>query len=85
MYIYNPDTNAIELVAQGLQSLPQLKKRLLMAAERADLITKEQYSTIIPTGLYSDVNGDVIGHFPMPENASETFKTLYNQSMRAQQ
>lgn len=85
MYLFNPENNSIELVAQGLQSLPQLKKRVLMAAERAELITNEQYSTIIPTGLYSDVNGDVIGHFPMPENASDTFKNLYNQSMRAQQ
>ena len=67
VYLFNPKTNAIELVSQGLQSLPQLKKRVLMAAERANLITKDQYSTIIPTGLYSDVNGGVIGHFPMPD------------------
>jgi len=85
MYIYNPDTHAIELIAQGLQSLPQLKKRVLMAAERADLITHDQYSTIIPTGLYSDVKGDIIGHFPMPANAPDTFKHLYEHSLEAKQ
>ena len=85
VYLFNPVSNSIELVSQGLQALPQLKKRILMAAERAQLISHEQYSTIIPTGLYSDVEGNIIGHFPMPTNSPDTFKTLYNQSLETNQ
>lgn len=81
LYIFNPEINSVELIAQGLQSLPDLKKRIIAAAERANLITPERAQMVRGTGLYQTTTGDISNGFPMPDDAPETFKQFYFQSV----
>lgn len=83
-YLFNPKTQKVELIAQGLQSLPDLEKRIIYAASRAGLISDSQAQTIRATGLYQSVDGHVSGGFPMPADAPKEFKMLYEQSQNQQ-
>lgn len=80
-FLFNPNNNTVELISQGLQSLPDMKTRIIYAAERNGIISPEQAEKIRASGLYKNVNGDVAGDFPFPENAPETFKKLYLESV----
>lgn len=83
MYLYEPETNSFELIGMGLQSLSQLEKRTVYAASRSGLITEEQFNTIKPTNQYQSPDGS-INELPVPENAPEMFKQLYQQSLAQQ-
>jgi len=78
-YIFNPETNTIELIAQGLQSLPQLKDRIIAASERAGLISTDQANLTHGSGLYQSLDGQYSAGVPFPDDAPEEFKTLYSQ------
>lgn len=81
LFLYDPESDSVSLISQGLQALPELKKRVVYAAERSGLISTEQADTIRGTGLYQDVNGQLSGGFPLPEDAPDTFKQFYIQSL----
>ncbi|WP_305817413.1 hypothetical protein [Photobacterium leiognathi] len=72
-----------ELIGMGLQSLSQLEKRTVYAASRSGLITEEQFNTIKPTNQYQSPDGS-INELPVPDNAPEMFKQLYQQSLAQQ-
>lgn len=81
MYLYNAENSTIELISQGMQSLTELKERLLYASLRAGLIGEQEFQLTRPSGLYLTTDGYVSGGFPLPENAPETFLKLYNKSL----
>ena len=83
-YLFNPQSNTVELISEGLQSLPQLEKRLLHASLRTGLITEEQLNLTRPSGLFVSPDGEVMGGYPLPGNAPQQFQELYNKAMQAQ-
>lgn len=80
-YLFNPKTQSVELIAQGLQSLPDLQKRIIYAAQRSGLITEDEAKTIRATGLYQNTEGFVGGGIPLPADAPKEFIKLYEQSV----
>lgn len=80
MYLYEPQSQSVELIAQGLQSLPQLETRTVLAAHRVGLMTEEDVKLTRPVGLYPDINGNITGAVEAPNNAPEEFKELFNKA-----
>lgn len=83
-YLFNPQNNSVELISQGLQSLPELQKRILHASVRFGLITEEQLNLTRPSGLFVTPTGEITGGYPLPENAPQQFLDLYNHSRKLQ-
>lgn len=79
-YLFNPDTQKVELVGQGMHSLPDLKNRLIHAALRGGMIDEQQYQLTRPTGLYTNPNGYVSGSLRVPDDAPQEFIDLYKKS-----
>lgn len=82
-YLFNPANSSIELVTQGMQSLTELKERIIYSSLRAGLIDEDQFKLTRVSGLYLTLDGYVSGGYPLPDNAPETFKKLYNDSLSA--
>lgn len=78
-YLFNPKNKAIELVSQGVQSVTDLKDRIMLAALRGGIIDEQQYQLTKPVGLYLTPDGYVSYGIGMPDNAPETFKNLYSE------
>jgi conjugal transfer pilus assembly protein TraF len=83
-YLFNPQNNTVELISEGLQSLPELEKRMLHASLRSGLITEDQLNLTRPSGLFVSPEGEVTGGYPIPSNAPQEFQDLYNKAMQAQ-
>lgn len=82
LYLYNSETNETSLISQGLQSAPQLEKRILYSANRAKLISDEEMKLTRPSGLYKDINGNIGGATNVPDNAPKEFMDLYQKSLQ---
>ncbi|MFA0356896.1 conjugal transfer protein TraF [Vibrio breoganii] len=82
-YLFNPNNNRFELIAQGLQSLTQLQTRIIYAAERAEIISAQDVERTRSSGLYQSVNGEY-SQFPFPSDAPQEFKDFYYQSTGGQ-
>lgn len=80
-FLFDPERNKVELISQGLQSLSELKKRIIYAAERLEFINEKQVNLTRPSGLYVKPNGQFSGEFPLPVNAPKEFLNLYNESL----
>jgi len=52
VYLANPKDNAISPVSQGLVAVPELKRRILIAAVTSGWIDKEQFEETRPAGGY---------------------------------
>ncbi len=81
IYLFNPNDSSFEMVTQGLQSLPDLRKRIILAAERAELVTAQQAELIRGSGLYQTTEGEISNGFPLPDYAPQKFKEFYLQSI----
>ncbi|ELA9367427.1 conjugal transfer protein TraF, partial [Vibrio parahaemolyticus] len=81
IYVFNPNNEQFEIVSQGLQSLTELKRRTIAAAERAAIITPEQAQLMRGTGLYQTTEGDISNGFPLPDHAPDLFKQMYFESI----
>ncbi|EOX3379444.1 conjugal transfer protein TraF [Vibrio cholerae] len=82
IYVFNPNNERFEVVAQGLQSLTELKRRTIAAAERAEIITPEQAQLMRGSGLYQTTEGDISNGFPLPDHAPDLFKQMYFESIK---
>lgn len=80
-YLFNPSTSSVELVSQGMQSLSELKERILYATLRSGLIDEQTFELTRPAGLYLTADGHVSGGYPVPENAPKEFQKLYTESL----
>ena len=81
IYLFNPNKESFEMVTQGLQSLPDLRKRIIIAAERAELVTPEKAKLVRGSGLYQTTQGDISNGFPLPDHAPKAFKDFYLKSI----
>lgn len=82
LYLFEPKSNTTSLISQGLQSMPQLEKRVLYSANRSDLITDDELKLTRPSGLYQDINGEVGSQIIAPTDAPEEFKNLFTESLK---
>ena len=83
-YLFHPQSNTVELISEGLQSLPQLEKRVLHASLRIGILNEEQLKLTRPSDLFVSPGGEVMGSYPLPDNAPKQFQELYNKAMQAQ-
>lgn len=81
IYVFNPNNEQFEIVSQGLQSLTELKRRTIAAAERAEIITPERAQLMRGSGLYQTTSGDISNGFPLPDHAPDLFKQMYFESI----
>ncbi|WP_051303326.1 conjugal transfer protein TraF [Psychromonas aquimarina] len=84
MYLYEPESQKVELIAQGLQSLSQLEKRIMYSAHRVGLISDDEIQKMRPTGLYQNIDGEIGTQIAAPSNAPEEFKKLVTESLKFQ-
>ncbi|GAD91269.1 hypothetical protein VHA01S_080_00090 [Vibrio halioticoli NBRC 102217] len=82
-YLFNPQNNRFELIAQGLQSLNQLQNRIIYAAERSELISEQDVEQTRSSGLYQSVSGEY-SQFPFPSDAPQEFQEFYYDSLGGQ-
>ena len=59
MVLFDGESQRMSLIAQGLQSLPELAKRLIATAERLEMIPSEAREQTRPSGLYPSPSGGV--------------------------
>ncbi len=82
MYLYSPENQRIELIAQGLHSLTQLEQRILYSANRVGLLSDDDMKKTRSSALYQDVDGDVGVPISAPDDSPEEFKKLFNNSLQ---
>ncbi|WP_413694474.1 conjugal transfer protein TraF [Psychromonas sp. KJ10-2] len=85
MYLYNPETKQLELIAMGLQSLTQLEQRIVYSANRSGLITDEEMKITRSTDLYPDIDGHIGTTPTAPKDSPETFKKLFKKHQEHKQ
>lgn len=66
------ESGKVTSIVQGIESLTMLKTRIIDAAKRTNLITKETQELTRPSNLYQNKDGILSGK--LEKNQSETFK-----------
>lgn len=66
------ESGKVTSIVQGIESLTMLKTRIIDAAKRTNLITKETQELTRPSNLYQNKDGILSGK--LEKNKSETFK-----------
>ena len=81
LFVFDLQNKTTISIAQGLQSLIEIEKRIVYAAQRQGYISEEELNQTRGKGLYPHLDGSKNTQVNLPQYAPKAFLELYKKSM----